>query len=967
MFSSFGTYGSYHWWPYNVSLSANSAGGWRFVADDSVGEVLTTSGVYNWIDSSAILHAFDPSSGYSVDGSGYKINFGPVRVISPNGTEVFPQMIDRYGNYFSYDSSGNLVDDTGRTPVIKTVNGNVTYYDVLAPNGPINNNGTRVRYTVTTASVPVSTNFAQSDIYEWVSPDLLTPVQSIQLPDGSAYAFTYDNYGELASMTLPTGGVIQYGYSNFVDSSSTANRWLTSRTVGSNPAMTFAPAVVHSCSDYASGCVETVTMHKPSGDDTVYELTLNNGAWNSSVSIYTGSDSGRQLLAQTSNTFDFSTPCPSGVCTGSEYIAQSLETTSVPMIIAGVVGSIKSYQQPIYTNPATGQLTALKEWDYMSSAPPPGIAPSGTPSRETDYTYAGYDVQMVTVKDSSGTVAGQTIYGYTTTATPTSGVAQHGTTNSGGPYLHTVTHWLNTGTSPVVTYNADDTGQVLSIQDADGHSPMGISYQCANSLPYQVTNPLGQTGTYGSDCNSGAITSVQDPNDAAAGRAGTTYTYDTAGRISTATLADSGVTTYTYPSTVEIDTTVTASPNPSITTASILDSFGRPYQTIQNGVTSETTYDVNGRLQTITNPHTGSASSTDGSTSIWQYDGLNRPTLELTSGGTEWQFVYNGNATTAYDPNFNSRQRTTDAFGHLTSVSEFLSGSPLVSNYSYDGLGNITRMSQLGNGSSDVPRVRTFTYDSMARLVCASNPESSSARCPVVATSSYTAGTVGYSYDGNSNLLTKTAPAPSSTPGSGATVTTSFGYDQLNRLTSKSYSGDLEATPSSCYQYDSATNGIGRLAFSWTQPGGCSSSWSAASGNATSATNILEYDPVGRIRSEQQCVFGNCSSSGTPFTVGYGYDLAGNRTATNLGALPGVGALSFTTPSTNGYDSSGRLQQLLSSWVDSTHPAALFTIDPTSGYTPPGGLQKATFGSGLLLNRTYDSRLRVTGEVVQNP
>ena len=106
----------------------------------------------------------------------------------------------------------------------------------------------------------------------------------------------------------------------------------------------------------------------------------------------------------------------------------------------------------------------------------------------------------------------------------------------------------------------------------------------------------------------------------------------------------------------------------------------------------------------------------------------------------------------------------------------------------------------------------------------------------------------------------------------------------------------------------------------------------------------------------------NCAQSGTPFSLEYSYDLAGNQTAKNLGALPGVQALSFTTPATGGYDASGRLTQLISNWVDPTHLATLFTADPSSGYTSFGGLQTATFGAGLLLNRTYDDQLRVLSE-----
>ena len=317
MFSPFGTHGSYHWWPYNV----NPAGGTTTQGDgallqaqrvqlrriyqnefdndctDSRGNSGYDDFTYyslSWTDPVGTTHPSKASivyedtscqrtnpppyiiAGQATDGSGFSIGddgSGNPLVFDNTGNQVYPRLIDRYGNYFSADAQGNLMDDTGRVPVIVTQNGNVTYYDVLAPNGPINNNGTRVRYTVTIASVPVATNFQQSDTYEWnPQTEFLTPVQSIQLPDGSSYTFGYDSYGELNSLTLPTGGVVQYGYSNFVDSSQTSNRWLTSRRLGSNPAMVFTPSVVTQCANYSTGCVEQEIVHQPNGDEWAYGL-----------------------------------------------------------------------------------------------------------------------------------------------------------------------------------------------------------------------------------------------------------------------------------------------------------------------------------------------------------------------------------------------------------------------------------------------------------------------------------------------------------------------------------------------------------------------------------------------------------------------------------------------------------------------------------------------------------------------
>jgi hypothetical protein len=187
-----GHYSNYYWWPTGVPNAPYTQGGWRFVSGGETGTLskvvkLTQpvacsriagssqygSATYTWVDPSGTSHGFgqvwnyqplrcsniDPppenqtTSGWAIDGSGYQITLSgrdnslpsSIQIIDNNGNQVYPQVKDRYGNYWSNDANGNLVDDIGRIPVITTVNGNVTYYDVLAPNGPINNNGTRVR------------------------------------------------------------------------------------------------------------------------------------------------------------------------------------------------------------------------------------------------------------------------------------------------------------------------------------------------------------------------------------------------------------------------------------------------------------------------------------------------------------------------------------------------------------------------------------------------------------------------------------------------------------------------------------------------------------------------------------------------------------------------------------------------------------------------------------------------------
>ena len=158
-----------------------------------------------------------------------------VQVNAPDGTQLYPNVKDANGNFFSADVNGNIIDTLGRTPVLKTVSGSQTFYDIL------NSQNTRSRYTVTWATIPVHTAFGQTGIPDCgdSSSCTITVATRLDLPDGSFYAFNYDqgttagNYGEMISMQVPTGATINYGYTTFQDAYGNKNRWVSSRTKGS--------------------------------------------------------------------------------------------------------------------------------------------------------------------------------------------------------------------------------------------------------------------------------------------------------------------------------------------------------------------------------------------------------------------------------------------------------------------------------------------------------------------------------------------------------------------------------------------------------------------------------------------------------------------------------------------------------------------------------------------------------------
>jgi YD repeat-containing protein len=275
----------------------------------------------------------------------------------------------------------------------------------------------------------------------------------------------------------------------------------------------------------------------------------------------------------------------------------------------------------------------------------------------------------------------------------------------------------------------------------------------------------------------------------------------------------------------------------------------------------------------------------------------------------------------------------------------------LTTNYRYDALSNLLSVSQLGNSSSDTPRTRTFTYDSLSRLIQSYNPETG-----WICYGQWSGGNCVNGYDPNGNLLLKTDARG---------VITNYTYDNLNRLLAKTYTNAPAGSLSSCYAFDTATNGIGKLGVEWTTAGSCSST----SGYQT-VRQYLAYDSMGRLWNEQQCVLGHCTSGPTPpcaasgnsapYYQTYCYDLAGNMIWNTSGNsnVPGVNTVGFSYT----YDAGGQLSTLGSTWSDGLHPSPLFTATPTGGYSPAGALQNFTLGNSISVMKTYDNRLRATWE-----
>ena len=322
---------------------------------------------------------------------------------------------------------------------------------------------------------------------------------------------------------------------------------------------------------------------------------------------------------------------------------------------------------------------------------------------------------------------------------------------------------------------------------------------------------------------------------------------------------------------------------------------------------SPVTASVNGSVISLTSKQTGTAS--------------NYPISK----------VVNWNSQFFSNPSFNA-----STSGLSGGANSSLGANPLVTQYVYDGLNNLTCAVQKGTDTTAFTtcatasaswRPRSFTYNSLSQLVTATNPES---------------GTISYTFDGNGNLHSRTAPKPNQT--GSATVLTTYTYDALNRLTGKSYNDGV--TPAPSYYYDQTapwggnlSNPIGRLTTEYS------------STTAPYAASLFNYDSMGRPIQNAHCTPANCGVSG--YDVYYAYDLSGNPTIVHDDVNYANQQSIFYQ-----YDGAARPTQVTSNYSDAQHPGTLFTVDSTLGYFPNGAFRKGTYGNGLVQTNVYNNRLQ---------
>lgn len=792
-------------------------------------------------------------------------------------------------------------------------------------------------------------------------------IQSIVLPNGTAWTFTYDSanpnnpnsvgYGDLIQVTFPTGGTISYTWQSFTPSQQcytgsdgySFSREVATRAVNANDGTgthTWTYTYQNQNGTPPNVPPSYTTVLDSLGNQSVHTFTDLGGTGCSFYETQAQYYQGTNTLLQTVTTGYIST---TGVVNGAPALANQITTTWAN----GQTSMVKrTFEYPVsasgYGNLTDGNVTVNQEYDYGGSLIRTTTTSYMISANATYLTNNLFNLpSTVKVTDNGGTQRAYTTYGYDESSLVSSGVTvgrdpsapPDGTYRGNQTSVHS---WLNTNNSYLVsdaTYF--DTGMVSVGKDAKGN-PTTSQYSSTyyGAYPTTVTNALSQPTKYTYDLNSGLVTSVEDANNQT-----TSMTYDNfTWRNLTTTYPDGGLLTYCYsdisggecssglPYQFTATQKLTSSANSVLT--GIVDGLGRPSETLLSDPSCSTGdrvdygYDGNGNLASVSNAYCTTGDPTYGETS-YKYDALARTTQITDADGATQTFSYNGNCETVSDEAGVSHEYCSDGLGRMTEAVENPSGLDFVTNYSFDVLNDLTGVVQ--NGS----RQRTYLYDSLGRLTSSTDPEAN------WSTSNQTYVATAFSYDANGNVISRTTPAPNQ-QGS-ATVTTTYSYDSLNRITQRSYSDGV--TPTASFLYDQTSvdgftfyNPVGRLVKEST--------------NGTFPTaNYYSYDSMGRILVRGECVYiNNCgTSSPTIWETVNTYDFAGDLT-------------SFTDSDgntfTQTFNSAHRATQLTSSWVDSNHPATLASTDPSIGYFPGGAVRKMTFGNNLIQTNVLNNRLQ---------
>ncbi len=869
----------------------------------------------SWTSNACTGSESGTSTGYATDLSGFYIDItnpdSPL-VTSPLGFN-YPYgetATDTNGNYVSKTVVGNVTTwkDTAGHETLKMDKSNAAYIDYQYPDTA----GTYRTIRLNLQTFSIKTNFACSGTVEYTgSASLPTSLEfRVGSPPYPTYQFTYEDTpnfpsyktGRLKRVTLPTGGFYEYQYPPTGNNGiNCTDGTVTSLTQVINDGTASATWQFVRTQIDASTWKTRVTPPGLSYDNNVPNESVfifTNGR-ETSQKMYRGLEAGNQVVRTVNTTW-----AANGSPASKTVILEDGQTQSQTETVFDTYGNLTERREHAWGPAAPGAVVRTTQMSYLATTP---------------YTTRNIRnrVNQILVRDGgpTGVIKSQTdiLYdepAYSNVDCPAS-IPQHDDANYGCSFLArgnptTTTTYADAAaqTGPIVRHFSYDFFGNLRRADVSCCQQKQWNYSAATNFAYPDSvisgPPTGQQLTTSATYNfyTGLVMSTTDENNKV-----TSFTYDSLKRLIDIERPDHAHVTYAYNDAARTVTTNTPIDGTSVLTQiAYSDPLGRVYlqsSSAPEGVSLvETQFDVLGRANKRSNPYRA------GDFKRWtetRFDALGRPIMVIPPDGSETAnrttYSYSGNTVTLTDPTDKKRKSETDALGRLIKVTEPDANGVLNvdTTYSYTVLDTLAAVTQGVQG-------RTYNYDDLGRLLNARTSETNQQP-------------VSYQYN-DFGLVTQRTDVRG--------VITTYDYDTLNRLRQVSYnvgSTGVPATATVVYTYgtNATQNNNGRLL---TMTDGVGS-------------ETYGYDLFGRVTQVQKVI------TGTTYTIGYAYNLAGELT-------------SFSYPSgrvvQQSYDTVGRLCAVGASG-SSCSAGTRYARD--FSYNPAGQVTAFSYGNGVTASLGY--------------
>ncbi|WP_315770063.1 MULTISPECIES: RHS repeat-associated core domain-containing protein [unclassified Bradyrhizobium] len=449
-------------------------------------------------------------------------------------------------------------------------------------------------------------------------------------------------------------------------------------------------------------------------------------------------------------------------------------------------------------------------------------------------------------------------------------------------------------------YDAFGHKRAVTVSGADIASRSSSSaYDARGQFATSNSNALGQSESFQYDPRFGQAISHTGPNGLT-----TTWSYDSFGRKVQETRPDGTITRWSYQfcngvnggtatclsgasyltqeTSYAADGTTVLVPTATVYFDALEREIGRQTQGFDGSVVQATkSYDAMGRVTQTSRPYFATGGTPRYTT--FSYDTLGRVVSTTQPDGSVSQMAYHGLTTVETNPLGQTRTTVKNSQSQVVSVTDAM-GKTLTA--AYDTVGNMVQT------TDPVGNVVTATYDLRGRKIASNDPD---------------LGVWTYTYNALGQLVTQT-------DAKGQVV--SLTYDILGRMVQR-----VEPDMTSVWTYDTAANGIGKLAAT-----------GITSGSGNGFARSVSYDSLGRPLQVATTI------DGATYTMGATYDA--NSRLTKVSYPSG-----FTARF--GYNSLGFANQLQDDATNQSFWTA-YAMDAE------GHLTQQTAGNGLSTTRGFD-------------